>query len=132
MCKEDTRPQNTGGINCHDLLLIITTDFILHQKNVLFVFTEYDKNLCWQLYLIRLPHISPHFILKAIFFHSNTPFLQQRKAPLQQLLPETISLHYASCGHFLQPAREVDHQLSLCPGNHAAVHTLFLTSAYIT
>ena len=48
-----------------------------------------------------------------------------------QLLPETISLHYALCGHFLQPAQEADHQLSLCLGNHAAVHTLFLTSAYI-
>ena len=28
-------------------------------------------------------------------------------------------------------AWEANHRLSLCPGNHAAVHTVFLTSAYI-
>ena len=27
------------------------------------------------------------------------------------------------CGHSLQPAPEADHRLSLCPGNHAAVHS---------
>ena len=40
-----------------------------------------------------------------------------------QLLPETISLHHASCGHSLQPAPEADHRLSLCSGNHTAVHS---------
>ncbi len=42
-----------------------------------------------------------------------------------QPLQETISLHYASCGHFRQPAPEADHHLSLCLGNCAAVHALF-------
>ena len=44
--------------------------------------------------------------------------------PSREFEPTTVQeADHNSCGHSLQPAQEADHRLSLCPRNHAAVHS---------
>ena len=62
------------------------------------------------------------------------PTTLQEAGGFVRLLDNTTFNVFLKLFHCIMPVwtfSSADHRLSLCPGNHTAVHTVFLTSAYI-